>query len=529
MSMKRSFPLIIAVVIALTPLLAACQPTPKAEPLVVLITNSEGMLTPTSYTSSVGFWMVGWVYDGLYSRDVDLNPVPSLATDALLSSDGLTWEITLREDVKWHDGEPFTAEDVAFSYGFLANAGHAPQLGVVERIEPRGDHALTITLKQPAPFFLRESLASTYILPEHIWRDVDPAGEATAQFQAAGGTGAYKLTAVVPGESFSFEANDSYFGGQPRVQAIRVNVVTDQAQREDQLRTGVSAAILDPITPTMVDPWEDVEGVTPAEGADLTNTVLYLNGARPPFDQTRVREAISMAIDTRALVNTVLDGRGMTLPSSYYHPDLPWAIAIPHVYDMDAARVLLEFSGLTDSDGDGVREWEGEPTNYTLLCNSDEPTQVQVATFITAALRNVGIGAQPRCIDSNAMINRIWPNFVAEANPNYDIALWTWPSDAQMLRGFLSYLVGDPGKSGWANFSGTIDPELDTLSASILTETDSGQREMISEQLQERFSSVLPMIPLISPNVSFAYRPEAYDGWVYVKGTGIMTVWSFLP
>jgi len=527
--MKRLMSLIITMMILLIPLLTACQPTPEVEPLVVLIANDEGRLTPTSHTSTVGQWMTGWVYDSLYARDVDLNPVPSLATGATPSADGLSWEITLRDDITWHDGEPLTPNDVIFSYGFLMKAGYAPQLAPIDHMEMTGDHALRIVLRQPSPFFLREALASTYIVPAHIWQDVDPESEAVTQFEAGVGTGAYRLTEVVPGESYTFTANEDYFVGEPRVKIIRADIVTDPVQREEQLKAGAAAAILDPIGPTRADTWAEAEGIALSEGSDFTNYVLYVNGSRPPFDQTRVREAISMAIDTRGLVNAVMAGRGMALPSSYYHPDLPWAVGIPHIYDPDATRALLEFSGLTDSDGNGIREWNGEPTAFTMLCNSNQPTEVAITTFVVNALRNVGLDAQPNCVDNDTLLRHIWPNFVAVTAPDYDLALWSWPGDSQLLRGFIGYLVADPTTDGWANLSGTVDADLDALSTQLLTTTSAEQREMLSEQVQDQLSRVMPMIPLISPNVSYAYRPDAYDGWVYMKGTGIMTVWSFLP
>src|SRR5690349_15801157 len=89
-------------------------PTASPEPtgpLTVLIDNDEGPITPANFNTFIGFWMLGWVYDSLYIRTPELEPIPSLATSATPSEDGLTWTVTLREGVKWHDGEDFTVED----------------------------------------------------------------------------------------------------------------------------------------------------------------------------------------------------------------------------------------------------------------------------------------------------------------------------------------------------------------------------------------------------------------------------------
>ncbi|MCH7662594.1 MAG: hypothetical protein IH859_01840, partial [Chloroflexi bacterium] len=105
---------------------------PAMTPLVVLIDNDEGPITPATFNTFIGVWMVGWVYDSLYIRTPELEPIPSLATSATPSEDGLTWTITLREGVNWHDGEPFTVEDVIFSYNFLIEAGRANNLAAIE-------------------------------------------------------------------------------------------------------------------------------------------------------------------------------------------------------------------------------------------------------------------------------------------------------------------------------------------------------------------------------------------------------------
>src|SRR6476646_2902319 len=143
----------------------AATPAPTG-PLTVLLDNDEGPITPANFNTYIGGWMVGWVYDALYIQSPDLQPIPNLATSATPSDDGLTWDIKLREGVKWHDGQPFTSKDVIFSYDFLVKAGRANNLAAIESTEANGDYGLTIHLKNPQPFFLSEGLAATYILPE---------------------------------------------------------------------------------------------------------------------------------------------------------------------------------------------------------------------------------------------------------------------------------------------------------------------------------------------------------------------------
>lgn len=499
------------------------------ESLVVLIDNDEGPITPANFNTFIGFWMVGWVYDPLFARSPDLEPVPALATEASPSPDGLTWEIALRDDVTWHDGEPFTAEDVKFSYEFLIAAGRAPNLGAVDSIEVTGDHSVTIRLSQPAPFFVNEGLAGYYILPQHVWEGQEPLSGELNQFQGEIGTGPFVLDEIVPGETYTFSANADYFRGAPKVETLIAKVVKDRTQQFSQLRTGAADAVLASVPPAQVDQLEGDEGIEVLRGSDFFNYVLYANGSRPPFDIPEVRTAIATAIDTASLTETVFLGRGTELPLSWYHPDLPWSENIGHDFDPGRAAELLDEAGLADSDGDGVREFGGIPAEFEILCDANNPTEVRTAELIGGWLADVGIDASPACIDIDTAVSRIWPSFAAVPDPDYDLAVWGWSAGVQTQRGFVRGLVdGDFGGVGWANLTGIADPTLDALLAEFVTTPDEERSDELSTLIQERIAEALPFIPLMSPAGNFAVNSDAYDGWVFMRGNGIMTPWSFV-
>lgn len=522
----------LSVLIAAVLVAGACQPVAQpSEPLVVAIDNDEGPITPANFNTFIGYWLVGWVYDSLFVRDPDLGVVPSLALESSTSPDGLTWEIKLRDDVEWHDGEPFTAEDVVFSYNFLVDAGRAQELTVIESIEAVDEHTLSIQLSAPTPFFLYEGLATYYIMPEHIWKDQQPVSGELSQFQGYIGTGPYKLQEIVPGESYTFEANSDYFDGEPQVDQAIVKIVKDRTQQINQIKTGDISAVLSSVPPALVADLEEDPEIELAQGSDFFNYVFYMNGSRPPFDNPEVRKAIAQAIDAETLVETVMLGQGTVLPLSYYHPDLPWAMDIPHTFDPDAARAALEVEGLVDSDNDGIREFDGAPLEYEIMCDVNNPVEVRSTELIIGWLEDVGIPAEARCMDIDTEVTFIWPNFVAIPDPDYDMAIWGWSSGPQSKQGFIQFMTnGDFGEgAGWANLTGTSDPELDELVNELVVTTDPDLQQQLSRQIQERFAEVLLFIPLMSPGGNFAYRPADYDGWVYMKGTGIMTPWSFLP
>jgi peptide/nickel transport system substrate-binding protein len=499
-------------------------------PLTVLIDNDEGPITPANFNTFIGFWMIGWIYDSLYIRTPELEPIPALATSATPSNDGLTWEVTLREGVNWHDGEPFTVDDVIFSYNFLIEAGRANNLAAIESMEANGEYGLTIHLSSPQPFFLNEGLAGTYVMPEHIWKDQTPVSGELSQFQGMIGTGAYKLVEVEPGQFYRFEANPDYFRGEPVVPEILAKIVKDRTQQFNQLRTEEADAVLSSVPPAFVSELESNPDLEIAKGSDFFNYIFYTNGSREPFDDPAVRQAIAKAIDTRSLVEVVLLGQGVELPLNWYHPDLAWSINLPHEFDPEAAKTELEAAGLVDSDGDGVRELNGTNTNFGILCDVNNPVEVRATELIAGWLADVGIGAHQNCLDIDSSVALIWPNFVAVAEPDYDMGIWGWSSGPQFQRGFVRFLTNcDFGGIGWGNLTGICDEQLDTLLEEFVSSTDPETTQDLGEQIQQRIAENLPFIPLMSPGGNFAYRPAAYDSWVYMKGTGIVTVWSFLP
>jgi peptide/nickel transport system substrate-binding protein len=279
-----------------------------------------------------------------------------------------------------------------------------------------------------------------------------------------------------------------------------------------------------------VEEFESNDEFELSKGSNFASFVFYTNGSREPFDDPAVRQAIAKAIDTRTLVDVVLLGQGVELPLNWYNPELPWAISIPHVFDPEAAAEELEAAGLVDSDGDGIRELNGANTDFEILCDVNKTVEVRATELIVGWLADVGIGSHQVCQDINTTVAEIWPNFVALPEPDYDMTIWLWSSTPQAQRGFIRFLTNcDFNGIGTRNLTGMCNEEWDTLLAEFVSSPDPEHTEELSIQLQERFAENLPFIPLMASNGLFGYRPAAYDGWVYMKGTGIMTVWSFLP
>ncbi len=501
----------------------------QVKSLTIAIDNDEGLLTPMNWNTWVGYYLVGYVYDTLLNRDLTNSPIPGVAESYTVSSDGLVWKMNLRQDITWHDGQKLTAEDVVFS--FEANRKRRPgEFAIVDTVAADGDHAVTITLTQVSPFFASDVLMEMFVVPEHVWKDVEILEERTP-FEAKVGSGPFRLLEAKPNEYYHLEANGDYWGGQPLVGEIVAKIIKDRPAQFQALKAGEVDAVMVSIPAALVGELDQTEGIALKQGADFFNYVLKLNLDRPPFDQLEVRRAVELAIDKQQLVDLVLQGRGTALPPSYYHPELPHARRdIQSEFNPDKARQLLDSIGFQDGDGDGVREMNGKPLQFTLLCDSNNPAEVRTGELLKAMLAEVGMAITQNCMDVDTQCSFVWPKFHAKNVPDYEMSTFAWSAGVQVNLPFIRGMVhSDIENVGWANITGYRNPEMDKLLDELIVTAAPARQEELQSEIGALFAAELPFIPLFCPDGNFAYRPEAYDQWTYLQGVGILPRMSFLP
>jgi len=237
--------------------------------LTIAIDNDEGPITPVNFNTFVGGELLNYIYEPLLIEDPTLTDVPALATDWKRSADGLTYDITLRDGVKWHDGQPFTPQDVIFSYNFIFKAGRAAGLASMDKIEAKGNNGLTITLKKPDPFFDKSVLTKVQIFPEHIWKDQAPTSDKLVPFQGKIGTGPYMLAEISPGEFYRLTANPNYWRGKPTVDELVIKIVKDRTAQFNALKAGEIGAVGVSVPAALVGDLLGVARVTDEDGAVL--------------------------------------------------------------------------------------------------------------------------------------------------------------------------------------------------------------------------------------------------------------------
>ena len=496
--------------------------------------GDEATLNPYTYVTGFPGWnLLMLQYDSLLQFDVEGEPQPWLASGYEVSDDGLTYTVDLVPDVTWNDGEPLTADDVKFTVDyFLANthSRFTRDLSGVTGAEVTGDNQVTITLEAPNPAFALRALADVPILPQHVWESVENPAEATFEEVTNVGSGPYVLVEYTPDQSYRFEANPDYFRGAPAVDELVLVQFADEAGLVAALRAGEIDVSFRSISPEQVQALSSAEGIEVIQGPEFTTQMLYYDVTKAPFSELAVRQAISMAIDRQDLLDTVFLGSATLGNAGWTHPDsAAYNDAIETVTDVEGANALLDDAGITDSDGDGIREFDGEPLSAELLAPSDNPLRLRMAELISEMLLEIGFEATVTSIERDTLVNRVWPDFDVANGRDYEMAMFGWSAPVQVDPSQITSLLHSDPAIGSINISGYADPETDQLSEQLLVEQDEATRQEILDELQTIVAEQLPFVMLLYGDGTYGYRSEVYSDWAFITGQGIVTKLSLLP
>ena len=520
--------LILAVLLTGTTALA--QP---ADELRLAIPGDEGSLTPYTYvTGYPGYELMSLVFDTLMRMDLQLRPQPWLAEEVRLEpgEDGtVRYHLRLRDDVRWHDGEAFDAADVAFSFAYyrthvMSRFTNASER--VARVDTPSEHEVVLTLAAPDATFEDTVLADLPMLPEHRYAGID---EPRAVREAVG-TGAYRLVEIQPERYYRFEANDAFWGPAPAIRSLIVPIVRDETTTFQALRSGEVDAAVRAVPPASVAAFEAAPGIEVARGSNFASTLLILDVTRPGLSDPVVRRAIAGAIDRRRLVDTLLLGAGTVGAPGFLHPDTPFADPAsvePPPAAPAAVREALASAGY-DLGADGVfAASDGTRLSFELLAPSNNPTRLRAAELIAQDLAAAGIEARVRSMEFDALTEKAWPGFDVANGRDYEMAVFGWSAPVAARANLRGLLHSDP-RLGTLNLAGYGDPEVDLATVAADRATDPAERVELLATVQRIVARDVPFVTLFYADGVYAYRPDAYDGWAYMAGQGILNVHSFL-
>ena len=510
---------------------AQAQPTAVAKPvnLRVAILTDEGTLQPYTYVTGYPGWnMLSLLYDALFIMDADNTPKPWVAKEDKISADGKVHTITLRNDVKWHDGKSLTSEDVKFSYEFYKKNTHSrwtPPVRNVVSIETPNDTTVVITLPAPNPSFAIQPLADVPIIPKHIWENVtDP-----KKFENNVGSGPYKLAEYKSEQFYRFAANAAYFAGKPAADELLMPIIKEPTTIFSALKTGEIQATVRELSPELVKDFSSAADIKVQRGAGFATTMLQFNNERAPWDKKEVRQAVALAIDTQKLVDTVLLGFGTQGNPGWIHPASPFHDpAVKGEFNLAKAKSLLDGLGYK-AGSDGVREANGKKLEATLLVYSNNPQRIRAAELIRDALKDIGISIKVTSLEANSLDAKVWPEFDVAKGRDYDMSMWGWSAPLQVNPVRMVTLVHSDPKIGSVNIGAYKNPAADKIAEELNVTTDLEKQKALARQLEAIIAQDLPFVMLYYADGNYAYRASAYDKWIYQKGQGIFHKLSFFP
>ncbi|REJ17658.1 MAG: ABC transporter substrate-binding protein [Caldibacillus debilis] len=454
------------------------------------------------------------IFSGLTKPGKDLTPAPNLAKEWSVSKDGLVWTFKLRDDVKWHDGEPFTAEDVAFTFNEIVlkkelGSNGASNYKALDHVEAVDDYTVEFHLKNPWAALPAYLGFNSGILPKHIFEGKDPWNLTSFNKEKPIGTGPFKIGKYVSGQSVELVPNPDYFDGEPYLDKVVYKILPDA-------NTQVVQALSGELDIFVLEDMASLERIKKAGHltiipSDITRYFwIALNQKHEKFQDVKVRQAFLHAIDRQAIIDTVLKGYGKIAHSAitpnlkaYYTDEVT-----KYEYDPEKAKQLLAEAGWRDTDGDGILDKDGKPFTVAFEV-AKQGNLEQIAQMVQQYLKDIGVDIKLSTLEWNAMIEK----HVIKRDFEMTLNWWSYPDDPDV---FAQYHSSNAETGN--NIPGYKDEKLDELLVRGQKTSDQAGRVEVYKELQQYLSDTLPYLYLWYPqeiqvrNKKLKGVPEMYFG-----------------
>jgi peptide/nickel transport system substrate-binding protein len=522
---------------------SAQTPTPSpTDDKVVFVygdTSEPSSLNPFKGYLATDFYFWTWGYHLPIAFGVeDLGAVPDLVTNVETSEDGQTFTYTIRDGVRWSDGEPLTAQDVEFTLNlYQEKHAYLPQnyLRLVDSITAPDDATVVLHTTQPTSLYAGDvPYMYTYILPEHVWSEYSDAPRDYENLPMVG-SGPFVVTEYERGQFVRMERNPHWSGPEPHVDEIIYRIFKNEDAEAEALRSGEidfayfdSANVYNSIkdepnigTHVGTIPQFDEIGMNTGSAFQEPAPGFEPHGdGHPALTDPVVRRAIRMAVDSEEVTERI--HLGYAIPGDTIVPPVSiegarWEPSEEEriTFDPEGARQLLEDAGYVDSDGDGVREMPrgsiepGRPLEFRYYTQTNDQNTIKTAPFVGAWLEDIGIATNVTAMSSG----RLGDELVAGT---YDLFHWGWIPDPDP-DSILSYFQCEerpPDENTYGNNDAFYcNPEYDRMYAEQRTTLDSQERLAIVQEMQRLFYEDAPYVVLWYPPYYQAYRTDRFTGF----------------
>jgi peptide/nickel transport system substrate-binding protein len=458
-----------------------------------LLGNISGLIPPLT-SDGPSRAVAGLLYNGLVRLDRDLEFVGDLAESWHFTPDCRELTFTLRRDVRWHDGAPFDADDVVFTYETMVDprtpSAYKDDFVAIASIDAPDPYTVRVRYRKPYAKAL-QSWAHA-ILPRHRLEPYVREGrlrEAPQNWHEPVGTGPYRLAELRAGQKIELRANPDYFAGRPHISRIVYRVIPSQATIFLELRArGLDLASLTALQYTRQTDYPAFrKAYNKFRYPGSVYTYLGFNLRDPRFADVRVRRAFAHAIDQQELIDGVVLGLGQPATGPYqpgtwvYNPDVA-----RYPYDPDRARALLAQAGWRAREGDGVLVRDGRPFRFELLTNQGNEERRKVAEMVQAALRQIGVAVEIRTLEWAALLNE----YVRKRRFDALILGWGIGVDPDQ------YLIWHSSKTGPDDLNAIsyANREVDALLEKGRSTCRQSDRKRHYDRLQEILADELPVV-----------------------------------
>lgn len=449
------------------------------------LTSEPAQLTPYKTDEFTAFTVNYQVFNRLIELNAKGELVPSLAESWTPSEDGTQLTFKLREGVKFHNGEEMTAEDVAYTFNqAIATPATSSVTSMMKEMTVDDTYTCTLTLTEP--FGAIEScIAASYLsIVNKAADEADPDGYGRAPI----GTGPYKFVRWDIGDKLVLEANDEYWEGAPAIKDLTFKICLDTNAALVALQNG-EIDLCDTIPVTQKTVVESAPNLTWTASGSTATYFLQVETNKAPFDDVRVRQALSCAINRDECVVGACDGNAKPL-QAMMNPDVdfyPTDFVSSYGYDPERAKELLAEAGYDESN----------PLKVEFTC-MDDSRMLPIAEIVAEQLRLVGVEATIEKYERSTWLNKV------RTEHDYLLALMNTAAaynDADYLYGlFHSKYVGG------RNWGDVDDPELDALLEEGRSEFDAAKRAEIYTKVVERMDEMQYVPAILQPDQAYVYN-----------------------
>ncbi len=497
----------------------AAGPPQKGGQIIVGISQEPQNFNPILPWTDVQRWAHAALFDSLWRIGPKGEFLPNLAAEIPttatggISADGLTFTIKLRKDAKWHDGQPFTAKDVVFTWNTILNPNVTSYstVGFDQIASMTAPDDATVVFKLKAPYApIMATLADMFIIPEHILAKSADINKDAFNTKKPIGTGPFTFVEWVAGDHMTFAGNKSYHGPGPYLDRLIFKYIPDLTVLFTQFKTGeIDITGIQGIT---VDHYQEAKALPNINlfvSTGTTTEFVCLNFLNPLFQDKQVRQALYYGMDKKPVVQDVF--LGLVPEAETYVPPESWAydpkVKGAHSYDPAKAKQLLEAAGWKVG-SDGVRVKDGQRLSFENGVTAGNKPREQNQQVLQQQWKQIGVEMKINNLPAAVIFGDFFRLSKFQTIFN-GIAMGPDPDFSYRMDSHYIPVKGGNGRNSVAY----SNPQMDALLAAGVRELDQEKRKAIYAQIQELFVDDLPYLPIYH-YVGISATKAAVQGYV---------------